>query len=160
MCTRSGGNGRFGTAAGIPEAALESATTVCVCADLGAARHDATRADFIKKSSHYRRDGQRNVESFGVLLDTEMGLFVPQLQRQIREFLYELAIRRESLRPTLGVDRISGLVLATNAYTMPTPNSRSKKPSWLGWAKCLNLMVAWGGIEPPTRGFSIRCSTN
>ena len=25
--------------------------------------------------------------------------------------------------------------------------------------KGLNL-VAWGGIEPPTRGFSIRCSTN
>jgi hypothetical protein len=22
------------------------------------------------------------------------------------------------------------------------------------------LLVAWGGIEPPTRGFSIRCSTN
>jgi hypothetical protein len=21
-------------------------------------------------------------------------------------------------------------------------------------------LVAWGGIEPPTRGFSIRCSTN
>jgi len=22
------------------------------------------------------------------------------------------------------------------------------------------VLVAWGGIEPPTRGFSIRCSTN
>jgi hypothetical protein len=22
------------------------------------------------------------------------------------------------------------------------------------------ILVAWGGIEPPTRGFSIRCSTN
>jgi hypothetical protein len=22
------------------------------------------------------------------------------------------------------------------------------------------MLVAWGGIEPPTRGFSIRCSTN
>ncbi|TXD78314.1 hypothetical protein FUT89_22190 [Ralstonia pseudosolanacearum] len=22
------------------------------------------------------------------------------------------------------------------------------------------FLVAWGGIEPPTRGFSIRCSTN
>ena len=21
-------------------------------------------------------------------------------------------------------------------------------------------LVAWGGIEPPTRGFSVRCSTN
>jgi hypothetical protein len=21
-------------------------------------------------------------------------------------------------------------------------------------------VVAWGGIEPPTRGFSVRCSTN
>jgi hypothetical protein len=26
--------------------------------------------------------------------------------------------------------------------------------------KPLICMVAWGGIEPPTRGFSIRCSTN
>jgi hypothetical protein len=24
----------------------------------------------------------------------------------------------------------------------------------------LDLMVARGGIEPPTRGFSVRCSTN
>jgi F420-dependent methylenetetrahydromethanopterin dehydrogenase len=24
----------------------------------------------------------------------------------------------------------------------------------------LGHLVAWGGIEPPTRGFSIRCSTN
>jgi hypothetical protein len=24
----------------------------------------------------------------------------------------------------------------------------------------LEFLVAWGGIEPPTRGFSIRCSTN
>jgi hypothetical protein len=24
----------------------------------------------------------------------------------------------------------------------------------------LSILVAWGGIEPPTRGFSIRCSTN
>jgi hypothetical protein len=27
-------------------------------------------------------------------------------------------------------------------------------------AKYLILLVAWGGIEPPTHGFSIRCSTN
>jgi hypothetical protein len=27
-------------------------------------------------------------------------------------------------------------------------------------AKPLVHLVAWGGIEPPTRGFSIRCSTN
>jgi hypothetical protein len=26
--------------------------------------------------------------------------------------------------------------------------------------KPLIRLVAWGGIEPPTRGFSIRCSTN
>jgi len=24
----------------------------------------------------------------------------------------------------------------------------------------LNLLVAWGGIEPPTQGFSILCSTD
>jgi hypothetical protein len=27
-------------------------------------------------------------------------------------------------------------------------------------SKPFNCLVAWGGIEPPTRGFSIRCSTN
>ena len=36
----------------------------------------------------------------------------------------------------------------------------SKKPSFEGWAKCLNILVASRGIEPRTRGFSIRCSTN
>ncbi len=36
---------------------------------------------------------------------------------------------------------------------------QSKKPRFRG-AKCLNLLVAWGGIEPPTQGFSILCSTD
>jgi hypothetical protein len=27
-------------------------------------------------------------------------------------------------------------------------------------AEAFETLVAWGGIEPPTRGFSIRCSTN
>ena len=25
---------------------------------------------------------------------------------------------------------------------------------------CFALLVAWGGIEPPTQGFSVLCSTN
>ena len=32
----------------------------------------------------------------------------------------------------------------------------SRKPGCPGKV----VLVAWGGIEPPTRGFSIRCSTN
>ena len=38
--------------------------------------------------------------------------------------------------------------------------TRKQKAQSEDWAKCLNFLVAWGGIEPPTRGFSIRCSTN
>ena len=41
-----------------------------------------------------------------------------------------------------------------------TQTPESKKPTFEGWAKCLNLLVANRGIEPLTRGFSIRCSTN
>jgi hypothetical protein len=36
----------------------------------------------------------------------------------------------------------------------------TKKPTRVEWAKPLNPMVAGDGIEPPTRGFSIPCSTN
>ena len=28
------------------------------------------------------------------------------------------------------------------------------------WTSADSVLVAWDGIEPPTRGFSIRCSTN
>jgi hypothetical protein len=36
----------------------------------------------------------------------------------------------------------------------------TKKPARVEWAMLLILMVAGDGIEPPTRGFSIPCSTN
>jgi hypothetical protein len=36
------------------------------------------------------------------------------------------------------------------------PRRSKKKPT----SGLLFDLVAWGGIEPPTRGFSIRCSTN
>jgi len=54
-----------------------------------------------------RRDGERAIESFGIVLDTEMEFSMPELKRQIREFLYQFAVRRESLRPVHTVDRIS-----------------------------------------------------
>ncbi len=34
-----------------------------------------------------------------------------------------------------------GLMQTQNAYTMPTRNPESKKPSRVGWAKCLNSLV-------------------
>ena len=45
-------------------------------------------------------------------------------------------------------------------YIAPTQTPKTTKPTGSGWAKYLIYMVAKGGIEPPTRGFSIRCSTN
>ena len=33
------------------------------------------------------------------------------------------------------------LMLIQNAYTVPTQNPESKKPSRVGWAKCLNFLV-------------------
>jgi hypothetical protein len=41
-----------------------------------------------------------------------------------------------------------------------TSSPETTKPNRGGWAKLLIYLVAKGGIEPPTRGFSIRCSTN
>ncbi len=38
--------------------------------------------------------------------------------------------------------------------------SQIEKPVQLEQAKPLINMVAWDGVEPPTRGFSVRCSTN
>lgn len=34
-----------------------------------------------------------------------------------------------------------GLMLTHNAYMAPTRNPESKKPSHVGWAKCLNSLV-------------------
>ena len=42
-----------------------------------------------------------------------------------------------------------------DAHIDTKSRSRSKIFSWT-----LNLLVARGGIEPPTHGFSVRCSTN
>ncbi len=43
-----------------------------------------------------------------------------------------------------------------------TDKTRTVEPASVpaGQAKSLRDMVAWDGIEPPTRGFSVRCSTN
>lgn len=54
-----------------------------------------------------RPDGEREVEQFGVVLDTKMELALPDLMRQMREFLYQFAVRRESMRPAFVEDRTS-----------------------------------------------------
>ncbi len=51
-----------------------------------------------------RKEGERTVERFGIVLDTEMEFSMPDLKRQIREFLYQFAVRRESLRRSHIVD--------------------------------------------------------
>ena len=50
--------------------------------------------------------------------------------------------------------------LMKSAYKVLTWISESKKPRLVTRAKCLIFLVANRGIEPRTRGFSIRCSTN
>jgi hypothetical protein len=37
---------------------------------------------------------------------------------------------------------------------------KTKTPTGEGWRFCFETLVARGGIEPPTQGFSILCSTN
>jgi len=54
-----------------------------------------------------RREGERTVERFGIVLDTELEFSMADLIRQVREFLYQFAIRRKSLRPSHLGDRIS-----------------------------------------------------
>ncbi|GJG99147.1 hypothetical protein [Paraburkholderia terrae] len=54
-----------------------------------------------------RHEDGRTVERFGIVLDTEMEFSMQDLERQIREFLYQFAARRESLRPPHVVDHIS-----------------------------------------------------
>ncbi|MDD2976608.1 hypothetical protein [Aquabacterium sp.] len=54
-----------------------------------------------------KHDGAASAESFGILLDTDANFSMPDLVRQIREFLYQYAVRRESLRPTLDHDPIT-----------------------------------------------------
>ncbi|WP_153488693.1 hypothetical protein [Burkholderia cepacia] len=54
-----------------------------------------------------RNEGEKNIERFGIVLDTWIDFSMPELERQIREFLYQFAIRRELLRPTFTQDRLS-----------------------------------------------------
>lgn len=51
-----------------------------------------------------RREGGRTVERFGIVLDTEMEFSMLDLKRQVWEFLYQFAVRRESLRRSHLVD--------------------------------------------------------
>jgi hypothetical protein len=63
--------------------------------------------------------------------------------------LHEIAA---AIRPLIRVDR-RGL---HSAYT----NAENKKPSQVGWAKCLILLVGRAGFEPATNGLKVRCSTS
>lgn len=54
-----------------------------------------------------RGEGENAVERFGIVLDTQMEFSMPELERQIREFLYQFALRRQSLRPVFTIDPIS-----------------------------------------------------
>ena len=49
--------------------------------------------------------------------------------------------------------------LSITCHNIPHFSGNSGKTAfWTG--KRLKLLVAWGGIEPPTQGFSVLCSTN
>ena len=70
-----------------------------------------------------------------------------------------LAERQEAMSatPTPGRLRSSAEKRLTSALTS---EPETKKPAVSWRAKSLIYLVAKGGIEPPTRGFSIRCSTD
>lgn len=48
--------------------------------------------------SRERPNGPCPAESFGILLDTDADFTVPDLYRQVREFLYQFAVRRQSMQ--------------------------------------------------------------
>lgn len=54
-----------------------------------------------------RLDGDHEVEQFGIVLDTKIELLLPDLMRQMREFLYQFAARRKALRPAFANDPTS-----------------------------------------------------
>ena len=53
------------------------------------------------------KKGERPVQGFGLLLNTEIEFSMTDLKQQIREFLYQFAALRQSLRPPCTVDHIS-----------------------------------------------------
>lgn len=53
------------------------------------------------------RVGERSVEGFGLLLNTESAFSMADIKRQIREFLYQYAVRRQSLRSAQVCDQTS-----------------------------------------------------
>ena len=48
----------------------------------------------------------------------------------------------------------------THASGTTAQATHKQKRLRLRSTEAFEILVAWGGIEPPTRGFSIRCSTN
>lgn len=52
-------------------------------------------------------EGARKIECFGFLLDTEMDLKLNDVYRQVREFLYQFALRREVRRRPYGKDKLA-----------------------------------------------------
>ncbi|WP_144424092.1 hypothetical protein [Herbaspirillum hiltneri] len=58
----------------------------------------------LRYAADEREENGRSVEQFGILLDTKMEFSLPDLKRQIREFIYQYAARRKSLRPAFAKD--------------------------------------------------------
>ena len=65
----------------------------------------------------------------------------------------------------LNTDQRERMGLTPLANYLPSDAGRNlaqnvEKPLNQNWRRGLSLLVAWGGIEPPTQGFSILCSTD
>lgn len=54
-----------------------------------------------------RYEGERAIERFGIVLDTEMEFSMSDLKRQIREFLYQFSVKRKRRWSEAFVDRTS-----------------------------------------------------
>ena len=58
------------------------------------------------------------------------------------------------------VNSLAGMKMSQTDIVSGTINGTSKLFDPLVFRKLLKIVVAREGLEPPTRGFSIRCSTN
>lgn len=89
--------------------------------------------EFVTK---HRSDSPREVERFGIVLDTEMAFDTADLQRLVREFLYQFAQRRQALRAPTAVDPTSEKLiqafLTDDLLGRVTPHKADRMNSLLG----------------------------
>jgi integrase len=121
------------------------------------------RAGLVAKIPHdFRRTAVRNLARIGVDRKTAMEMVGHKTESIYRRYTItdEAMLRDASARLAVLHEAEREKNSHSTAKVSGGPASEAEKPRPPTRSSAGISVVAWDGIEPPTRGFSVRCSTN